>query len=71
MDSSDSAEDSNFAKPERKKRTSIGRVHCLIVFIASTPMPHRGSLVEPGHLCTKQCLAASQRVTGRARTPVH
>ena len=20
--------------------------------------PHRGSLVEPGHLCTKQCLAA-------------
>ena len=26
---------------------------------------------EPGHLCTKQCLAGSQRVTGRARTPVH
>ena len=23
------------------------------------------------HLCTKQCLAAPQRVTGRARTPVH
>ena len=29
------------------------------------------TLVEPGHLCTMQCLAASQRVTGRAMTPVH
>ena len=27
--------------------------------------------LEPGQLCTKQCLAAPQRVTGRARTTVH
>ena len=34
-------------------------------------LAYRGLMVEPGHLRTKQCLAASQRITGRAMTPVH